>query len=378
MDLEDSASPHWSPFSDNRLSTPREPSAGASGSQNTAIHFPDINLNPPMPRRFPGDGLDHRRPITSTDVIDLTEEDAVPAPAHTQPTRNPTRPPRFGREIMDNVIDLATDEPQDTSGPPSPDLEIVGSRSIAPAARRLNPQPIELDEEGDDVVFVSETRRSIPPNIMQAVLELPRLRAVVEQRVHDRRYAERQRQATINRVLHIAARQRHSSNTPPQPPPRAARSHIFTRDEFTQPQMRYGEVGFDLGYSHNDPPSPDPTYKAPGKAPNGFTRSPQEEDSLICPNCEDELCIGDGEQKRQVWLVKACGHVGFLCKCDWMQMLIREQVYCGDCTANRYVSKSSAKGKERQTGARKHFKECVVEGCSKRVSSPKSMIQIFL
>jgi hypothetical protein len=54
------------------------------------------------------------------------------------------------------------------------------------------------------------------------------------------------------------------------------------------------------------------------------------------------------------------------------------QVYCGECTVNRYIKKSS-KGKEKQAAPRtKPFKECVVEGCQKKVSNKSQMFQVFL
>ena len=52
-----------------------------------------------------------------------------------------------------------------------------------------------------------------------------------------------------------------------------------------------------------------PTYKAPSPAKSGFTRDLEEEDVLVCPNCDNELGVGDDDLKRQVWIVKACGHV---------------------------------------------------------------------
>lgn len=303
MDLEDSASPPWSPFS-NPLSATREPSAGASRSQQTNINLPRIDLlDPPMPRRFPGDGLDYRRPVSSSNVIDLTEEDTGPSPTLSQPSRPAApRPPRFGRDIMGDVIDLATDEPQETSGVQSPEIQFVSSRPIGASQR-----PIDLDAgdgDGDEVEFVSERRRSIPHSLVHAMLRFPRLQAVVE-----RQQAERQRQATINRVTNIAARSRSGMNAGPRPPPRRALDQM--RTTFRRPEMHYEFAAYDLGYNHDEPSSPEPTYDAPPKAPAGFTRSPQEEDSLICPNCEEELCVGDSDQKKQVWIVKQCGHVGF-------------------------------------------------------------------
>jgi hypothetical protein len=59
-------------------------------------------------------------------------------------------------------------------------------------------------------------------------------------------------------------------------------------------------------------------------------------------------------------------------------MLTLVQVYCGECTANRSIKKS-AKGKEKQAVPRtKPFKECMVEGCQKKVSNKAQMFQVFL
>ena len=70
-------------------------------------------------------------------------------------------------------------------------------------------------------------------------------------------------------------------------------------------------VGFDWDYPNRQPPQVPrlPTYDAPKSPRAGFKRSPGEDDVLVCPNCDDELGTGDGEVKRQVWVVKACGHV---------------------------------------------------------------------
>jgi hypothetical protein len=53
-------------------------------------------------------------------------------------------------------------------------------------------------------------------------------------------------------------------------------------------------------------------------------------------------------------------------------------MYCGRCATNRTVKKS-VKGKEKVTPAdHKPFKECVVEGCLKKVTHQNAMIQVFL
>ena len=72
--------------------------------------------------------------------------------------------------------------------------------------------------------------------------------------------------------------------------------------------MDFDGVGFDLGLiGGNRPPSP--KYTPPSEPPTGFTRNPAEDDVVVCPNCGDELAMGDDEAKQQVWAVKGCGHV---------------------------------------------------------------------
>ncbi|KAF1957825.1 hypothetical protein CC80DRAFT_34276 [Byssothecium circinans] len=384
MDLEDSASPHWSPFG-HHLSASPSPSAEASHAPHPNVHhLPHVHHRMP-PQRYHGDGLDYRRPVSSSNVIDLTDEDAVPTQAQPRDQHRPPRPPRFGRDIMQEVIDLDAEEPQRLA-PRSPEIQFVSSRSID----RPNLDRVE-DQGQDEVEFVRENplpwaqRRLDGPNqladFMQALQGLPRLRAEWErgqERERHGRRAERQRQATIDRFLQVAGNARNRGAAPRVPP--RARGHIHVG--FMAPQMNYGEVAFNLGYTHDDgdeaPAPPAPTYEAPVQAPQGFTRSPQEEDALVCPNCEEELCVGDTEEKRQVWIVKACGHVCHpLMSTLASKMANTKQVYCGECTANRFKTKSSAKGKEKQPICKK-FKECVVEECGKKVSNSKTMVQIFL
>lgn len=58
-------------------------------------------------------------------------------------------------------------------------------------------------------------------------------------------------------------------------------------------------------------PRAPPTYEAPEPAREGYTRSPDQADMCVCPNCGDELGKGETEEKRSVFFVKACGHVRF-------------------------------------------------------------------
>ncbi|KAL1302940.1 hypothetical protein AAFC00_003259 [Neodothiora populina] len=124
--------------------------------------------------------------------------------------------------------------------------------------------------------------------------------------------------------------------------------------------MDYETIGFGVV---DEPPerAPTPKYSPPPEPAPGFTRSPEEDDVLVCPNCEDELGLGKTDQKKQVWVVKACGHV-----------------YCGDCMVNR-KSKAKGKGKAKITDPvlPRPFNACQVQGCGKQVNK-NHVMQIFL
>lgn len=77
-------------------------------------------------------------------------------------------------------------------------------------------------------------------------------------------------------------------------------------------RMDFGAVAFDMGL--NEPARPaTPKYEAPPPAEKGFTRSPEEDEEVVCPNCGDELAVSEDETKAQVWVVKGCGHVSSPC-----------------------------------------------------------------
>ncbi|KAJ4982832.1 hypothetical protein SVAN01_11680 [Stagonosporopsis vannaccii] len=339
----------------------------------------------------------------SEDVVDLTEDD-VPFHNHNWPSRNnrsrhsldqlrsqPGRtrlPPnndaaRLPRG-MAGIINLdngeeawrAEDWPEDDEPvilePSSPDIQFVSARRLDPANRQSLP-PRRNDSDGDDVQFVQERplteqeRRARQRAARHA--ELDRVMAVLQDHGHDR-YSFAHLRGEIERAnAHIRQLADNMRQGGPQPPPRVRGEGQIRMGVagggagalFVTPLLNFGAVGFDLGYGGNQPEPAPPTYEAPPPAPEGFTRSPDEDDILVCPNCDSELCKGDDDIKKQVWIAKQCGHI-----------------YCGECAANRSIKKS-AKGKEKQVPLKtKPFKECVVEGCGKKVSSSKAMFQVFM
>ncbi|KAF1847263.1 uncharacterized protein K460DRAFT_363363 [Cucurbitaria berberidis CBS 394.84] len=411
--LEDSVPPFSSFYEPVRLEndppTDRPSSTSALHSHTARLHHLRVgNMASSAPRRFAGDGFDYRRPVGSTreqdeasvdltrededtaidlsrdeDVIDLTADDSGYGASQDgnhnaasygtdgerlleQSNRNRRAnngAPRLPRG-MDIIIDLDNGEEQWSmvSPPPpepsSPEIEFISSRRIAPL-RREHPTFGRSHSDGDEVEFVRENvlpqdeARRRRNQELDNVMDL--LGTMNGRFTHLRAHVDRFN-AQVNRT---ADRLRRGPIAPPRGAHRAhAHVHVGT---FMAPTLDFEMVGFDIGMpgAHaQDPPVP-PTYDAPEKAPEGFTRSPEEKDVLVCPNCGDELCTGDEEVKRQVWIVKGCGHV-----------------YCGECTTNR-STKRSAKGKERPAKT-KPFKECQVEGCGKGVTHRKTMIQIFL
>ncbi|KAF2703542.1 hypothetical protein K504DRAFT_392348 [Pleomassaria siparia CBS 279.74] len=339
----------------------REPASPTNAHPHVSgLHLPRIAIQP-EPRRYPGDGFDYRRPVSmqrqeeQAAVIDLTADDAGPSTSNGTNSRRTTartqRPPRFAREIIDLVDE---DSGRPTAHSESPEIQFISSRALSPP-RRLNQHNGNSDQ--DDVEFVAENR--LPVERRRG-----HLRNMMADVFDD---LERERDPIhFNQFNHLRARLQEVVNNghPPIIPRRAGgqdRREGRIRLGFVAPTMNFEMVGFDMGFGAG-PVVPPPVYDKPEAAPEGFTRSPEEDDTIICPNCRDDLCLGDSDLKKQVWIVKGCGHV-----------------YCGECTANRSLKKS-AKGKERAAGRPRPpaFKSCVVEGCEKRTVSPKSMIQIFL
>lgn len=81
-----------------------------------------------------------------------------------------------------------------------------------------------------------------------------------------------------------------------------------TRTFGAMPNLDYVETGFDLGIIGGNRP-PTPKYEPPEPPAAGFTRNPAEDEVVVCPNCGDELAIGETEKKQEVWVIKKCGHV---------------------------------------------------------------------
>ncbi|KAL1961689.1 hypothetical protein VTN77DRAFT_1327 [Rasamsonia byssochlamydoides] len=307
---------------------------------------------PPLPQtRYPGDGYDFRRPVMSTsshteDVIDLTNEPDSPPQ---QPSRNhgpghrprSHRPPRFGRNIMADVVDLEEepDPPRRDDPPSSPEVQFVRATVRPPRPQR--PQSV-----------ASRARSFMGRSSLFDMLRLrpPRFASSGVLSGQDAFTQE-----VARRARDLAGR---------RPPPHGidtlwiddghgeGADLTIDMDVDVPLGMDYQVAGFPMGHPARAPPQ----YKPPSPPPEGFARTVQEDDIVVCPNCDHELGTGD-DLKQQIWVAKPCGHV-----------------YCGECAKNR------AKGKKAQSSQAKtkHFSRCRVPDCDKSVSAPKAMFQIYL
>ena len=116
----------------------------------------------------------------------------------------------------------------------------------------------------------------------------------------------------------------HDDDVEPVPPPAGRRAHRAAHGHANFPiarlarragvpmAMDYTAIAFGVPLTADDEGEqrpPTPKYSPPPDPAPGFTRSPQEDDELICPNCKEELGVGETDMKKQGWIVKACGHV---------------------------------------------------------------------
>lgn len=293
---------------------PRPSAASASISSSSIFNsLPSFGM-PNLPTfRFPGDGFDFRRPAppsAAPGVIDLTDDNS---PNEVQPqTRQNTRTSTSSNvshtsdthRISTNFIDLdeeSTRAPFDSASQ-SPDLELLEVRSIRsqPASDTEQLRRQEARHPRANLRLPSSSHAQQHPFAVGPVGGWGALRQ------HAR---GRERQQNLARHT---ARQFHQLLHSNHPRPTAdvllrheGRDIILPGElDFVTQGFRMGE---DTGPRQTQPPLP--TYDAPLPSRSGFTRSPKEEDVLVCPNCEDELGLGKDDVKRQVWVIKACGHV---------------------------------------------------------------------
>lgn len=243
-------------------------------------------------------------------VIDLTEDSSpVNHRVHLDPdvravsSTRATRPPRFPRDIIDLEEQENTSSTAAVRGG-SPEIEFVSSRPLPPTIRNRSPsigrQHGRRNADPGQNLRPPESNHSRPTG---AWWELRNQVSRVQQSLQH-----------PPRMHHLNALLRR--DMPTQTPPRNQFSDtesdtIFVNtghDTILPGQLDFSTQGFLMGDVPRPPPPP-PTYDAPSPPRPDFTRSPREDDVVVCPNCEEELGIGEDESKRQVWVIKSCGHV---------------------------------------------------------------------
>jgi hypothetical protein len=307
------------------------PAADSAARQHTSgLHLPRLdNMASSEPRRYAGDGFDFRRPAgyrqeqearpldfgeeqdeahvdlsRDEDIIDLTADDSGHGLSQggannneEQRTRPPPRLPR-GMDIVINLDNGDEDWTPVAQRAGSPEIEFISSRALPP-------------RRDDEVEFVRSQPLPIDEQRRRRDEQLDRALDLLGSNDIGGRFQHLH--AQLNRFhtqVHRQAADLRAARAPVVPPRNASHGRQRVHVGFAPPGLLdFGMVGFDMNDARNQPPPPAPTYLAPPDAPDGFTRSPEEEGELVCPNCEEELCIGEDDLKKQVWIVRYCGHV---------------------------------------------------------------------
>ena len=286
-------------------------------------------LQPPIPHRYAGDGLDLRRPIMSTlssNIIDLTGEPDSPPESRDSTGTDSTlsrahRPPRFAR----NIIDLEAET--------SPDIEVLGSGPSHVANRlQAGAQDVHRHTRTEGVAQFVPTLR--PVTAARSTVGID----TTERRLGGGGADPHLWQYLTNMIRNTGMRTR----TFELPGPTAILDldewHAFdvpvNAGQYGRQMYRNREnvdlvndAAFNVGNNGFQPPTLDfenpafqigerastqpqgYTYEPPGPARDGYSRSPEEDEEVVCPNCDEELGVGNTDLKRQVWVVKSCGHV---------------------------------------------------------------------
>ncbi|KFY08720.1 hypothetical protein V492_05972 [Pseudogymnoascus sp. VKM F-4246] len=141
-------------------------------------------------------------------------------------------------------------------------------------------------------------------------------------------------------------------------------------------------------HDHVRPEPRKPEHVPPPPASEGFTRSPKEDDVIVCPACDEELVVGAEEpatatppgstgksatkakarsrkdrEEHPFWVVRECGHV-----------------YCNKCYQSRRPdAKSTSKSRfpDIQSGTKK-VPLCAVDDCTSEVGDKKFWVGVFM
>ena len=290
--------------------------------QDTTSEPHGPNLQPT--NRHVGDGFDFRRPVMSQpveNIIDLTDEPSSPRGQAPEVTSISTsrRANRARRTIVDLEDDDDTPEFQSENTrrgrEPSPEIELLYSRPLSSAARPRSHSVADSVPDGERARNAAGSaasmveramaglRRNIAPYgraLNRSFGELPTFGGVHNHVQHPHHHHHH------DHHHHHHRHDRHAHQVPNND------DLLFLQnanlDLVLPHQLDFETQGFHMGRTPRSSVPP-PTYDPPPAPRPGFTRTPKEEEILICPNCNEELGVGEDELKRQVWLIKGCGHV---------------------------------------------------------------------
>ncbi|EDO01091.1 hypothetical protein SS1G_03565 [Sclerotinia sclerotiorum 1980 UF-70] len=344
-------------FPAQRGRTPNSPSDQSSRHSRSfrASGEMEADLLPP-PRR--------RSAASSGIIIDLTsDQDDIPSsPApHRRTARinapSPRPPPTLGRSEarLEQVVDLTADDDDDDED----DTIIIThsrERSIPLPPRGRLPQPPSITPPYGEGIRVHTIRGTyiLNENQMGPARPPPERHLPVGERAIGGMRALYENGADIIMNIHNLMGLNHDELVGGMP---------FLGGYPAMPNvMDYGRVALQENKPEHVPPPP---------VGDGFTRSPTENDTAICPSCEEELIHRkDGDEpmakksrgapsrkdreEHPFWVVKDCGHV-----------------FCNKCYQHRSNEKlSSFRGSKNIL--------CSVEDCESVVKNKDKWVGIFL
>ncbi|KAF3483396.1 cell cycle control protein [Arthroderma uncinatum] len=274
-------------------------SAGSSNSfNNSRPRLPPLPSLPQM--RFPGDGYDFRRPIMSTgvpsppsayqslqreDVIDLTQDSdpslrtgrsvRTPGRRDESRTNRASRGPRFGRDIMSEVVDLEADSPPSSQEQQatSPEVQFLGSSVRAGAPQASSRHRHAPNQPQRTPFFIGGSNLM---NLLRGMNRPGQPSALNQEEIFRHEIALRTRNLRLFRRA-----QTHQTSLWDVTPPQNGVDLTIDLDNDVPIHLDYSTTGFNGRLT----PQAEPTYEPPPAAPEGFTRTAQEEDEVICPNC---------------------------------------------------------------------------------------------
>lgn len=296
--------------------------------------------------------LEHR---TSQTLIDLTDDndEIIPVLPRNRALSQRPQPPQLGRsdaQGLADVIDLTEDDV---------DIQITGARYRElplPRPDVARPRPYAHAHRRDSPdLFVPENR---PPAFRNVEGDFPAAGGFGVG------------------VAVVTGASRHGLHF----------HEVFGRDggDALAQFMRHAHAQAmpDLNYQHAAFADRKPDHVPPEPAAQGFTRSPTEADTIICPSCEEELVHNkefDGpilkkgkaptrkeREEHPFWVIKECGHV-----------------YCNNCYQNRSPSSKqpgtvSFPEKASSSKGSKKIPVCAVEDCESEVKAKDKWVGVFL